>query len=153
MGATVRLRRDADAGRLVELLAQTHANDAYPVDGSLVGWDFLVGGVERAWVAEVDGRVEGHVAVLADPDGPLLSRLFVGVEARAAGVGSALLDAVEVWADAHRRDLRLVVLDQDAAARRLYEQRGWQHTGSDPAAWLGGDGPWQLAHAYLRPAR
>jgi GNAT superfamily N-acetyltransferase len=83
----------------------------------------------------------------------VLSRLFVSGDVRGRGVGSALLDAVDAWADAHGRDLRLVVLDQDAAARRLYERRGWQHTGSDPADWLGGAGPWPVAHAYGRPHR
>ncbi len=151
--AVVRARRDDDAERLVELLARTHALDAYPVRGSLVGWAFLAGDVERAWVAQVDGRVEGHVCVLTGPDGPVLSRLFVNPDARGTGVGSALLDAVDAWADERGLALRLVVLDQDAAARRLYEQRGWQHVGSEPAAWLGGAGPWPLAHDYRRPAR
>lgn len=152
-GVTVRERRDDDATALVALLAETHERDGYPVRASRVAWSWLADGVQDAWVAVLDGQVVGHVCLVPERDGLFLARFFVAVAARRSGAGAALLDTVEGWADRHGRDLRLDVLDHNVAARRLYARRGWQHVGSVPAAWLGGAGPWPLAHDYRRPAR
>jgi ribosomal protein S18 acetylase RimI-like enzyme len=48
-------------------------------------------------------------------------------EARGAGVGSALMDAVEAWADAHGIEhLQVAVREANDGARRLYERRGFK---------------------------
>jgi ribosomal protein S18 acetylase RimI-like enzyme len=48
-------------------------------------------------------------------------------EARGAGVGSALMDAVEAWADAHDFELLQVsVRNANEGAWRLYERRGFK---------------------------
>ena len=47
-------------------------------------------------------------------------------EARGAGIGSALMDAVEAWADAQGIEhLQVAVRDANDGARRLYERRGF----------------------------
>ena len=47
-------------------------------------------------------------------------------EARGAGIGSALMAAVEAWADAHGIEhLQVSVRDANDGARRLYERRGF----------------------------
>src|SRR6478735_6008007 len=66
MSVSIRPRRREDVGELVVVLTEQQPSSHYPVRWPL--WvpveEFLVRpGEERAWVAEVDGRVVGHVAV------------------------------------------------------------------------------------------
>jgi len=60
-----------------------------------------------------------------------LISLWVAPEARGRGVGAALVDAAVAWArEAGLRRLLLDVGEHNAAARRLYERRGFVATGA-----------------------
>ena len=63
--ALVRRRRSADLPACVSVLADTHRTSAYPVNwpADPAGW-LTPGGLLGAWVAEVDGVVVGHVALI-----------------------------------------------------------------------------------------
>lgn len=147
-GVLVRVRRDDDLAEAAAGLAVVHVTDGYPVEGvsDPVGW-LSPAGMVGAWVAEVDGRVVGHVAVGrggagevavrmwversgADPDQVgVLARFFVVPEARGLAAGTALVEAAT--ADARARGVRLVldVLTKDTAAIRLYRRLGWTELG------------------------
>jgi len=49
----------------------------------------------RGWVAEVEGRVVGHVALEAAPDAGVIRSLVMAPMLRGGGWGRALLDAAE----------------------------------------------------------
>lgn len=85
----------------------------------------------RIFVAEVEARVVGFVAVLArepfteldDPLGTyaLVTDLIVMLPHREHGIGGLLLAAAEAFARQEgARELRIGVLSQNTAARRLY---------------------------------
>jgi ribosomal protein S18 acetylase RimI-like enzyme len=88
-----------------------------------------------ALVAEQDGRVVGYAMVrihdgpddswaLADRYGEVWT-LVVDEAARGAGIGSALLDAVDAaLAERGITDLLIGVMEGNDDARRLYERRG-----------------------------
>ncbi|HEY6984818.1 MAG TPA: ribosomal protein S18-alanine N-acetyltransferase [Rhodanobacteraceae bacterium] len=62
-----------------------------------------------------------------------LYSIAVSAHARGAGIGEALLAAAERAARAHGKTLiRLEVRADNAAAQRLYEQRGYRRFGSRP---------------------
>jgi GNAT superfamily N-acetyltransferase len=84
------------------------------------------------WVALVDGRVVGLVALEPHEDGGWLSKLFVDPIARGRGVGGALLDrAVESGQERRYKRLGLRTRTVFEAAVRLYERAGWLR-GPDP---------------------
>ncbi|NEC09701.1 GNAT family N-acetyltransferase [Streptomyces sp. SID7909] len=144
----VRLREDADLGAAAAVLAGVHESDGYPVEGVAEPEAWLSPeGLLAAWVAELDGRVVGHVAVnrarhgedvarlwgerggAGDAEVAVLARFFVGRDARGASAGARLMGAAEGYARAHGLPLVLEVLTKDAAAIRLYERLGWQRIG------------------------
>jgi ribosomal protein S18 acetylase RimI-like enzyme len=56
--------------------------------------------------------------------------MWVAPEARGAGIGRRLLDAVEGWiASCDGRSVQLSVADTALAARRLYETAGYEPDG------------------------
>jgi len=64
---------------------------------------------------------------------PRLYSIAVAPEARGTGIGEALLAAAERAAKARgRRAFRLEVRTDNAAARRLYERRGYRVFGAKP---------------------
>jgi GNAT superfamily N-acetyltransferase len=149
-----RSRRPEDADALVAALAEVHARDAYPVRASRVTADWLYDGTDVAWVAQLDGRVVGQVALLRVDDGWELTRFFVAVDARGSGAGRALLDVAEAWADADGVALRLVVMQHNRDAQALYERRGWQRDGSTTADFfLDGSGVAPTLLRYRRTPR
>lgn len=97
-----------------------------------------------AWVAELDGRVVGHIGLSRSEPGdaaPVLwssregassasavvvNRLFVAPAARGHGIGALLL--AQAMRDAQERDLHPVldVVASDASAVALYERLGWE---------------------------
>jgi N-acetylglutamate synthase-like GNAT family acetyltransferase len=103
-------------------LTQTH-RDLY--DDQSIGGDRDLGdyfdehlervGVDRVWVAELDGRVVGFSALLLDPERPVgeLEPIVVAREARGSGVGRSLAERVVAAA----RELGLRRLDVRPAAR------------------------------------
>ena len=126
----IRERREGDAADLLPRLREVHLRDRYPLRPGNVSWAWICapsGG--PAWVAELDGRAVGHIALT--PDGPAVSdgalsitRFFVGDGARGTGAGAALLTAVEKYAGEAGISLVLDVLDGSDSAIRLYEKHG-----------------------------
>ena len=150
MGVVVRPRWTADADALLVALRPVHERDGYPLHAVHLTTGWLYDGLDDAWVAELDGRLVGHVAVTP---GRHLSRFFVAVDARGSGAGSALLAHVEAWADEQALALTLDVVEHNTDAQALYEHRGWQPTGRVPATWVSDTGPWPDALTYRRPSR
>jgi len=86
------------------------------------------------FLATLDGEDVG-LAVGADYDGREgtagLFSMWVAPEARGSGVGSLLVDAVVSWArEAAYARVVLDVADDNAAAIRLYERKGFERTGA-----------------------
>ncbi|MFC8129970.1 GNAT family N-acetyltransferase [Streptomyces sp. NPDC057302] len=138
----------------MEALAQVHVADGYPTNWPARPADWLAGGsVVGAWVAELEGRVAGHVALCrsaADDVAPALwsgrtgvagegiavvSRLFVAPGARGHGLGAMLLERVV----AEARELGLFpvldVVTSDTSATALYERTGWRFLGTGEQRW------------------
>jgi len=82
--------------------------------------------IPHTFVAEVDGRVVGMVAVKDDE----LEELFVDAAARGTGIAQALIARGEqaIAAAGHPRAW-LAVVDGNARARRFYERMGWSDAG------------------------
>ena len=126
----VRRARAADLPRLVEIEDQVFATDRmsarqlrHHIDNPKV--DVLV--------ALRGGTLAGAAVVFfhASHRGARLYSIAVAPEARGAGVGEALLAAAERGARARGRDMfRLEVRTENAAARRLYERRGYRAFGT-----------------------
>ncbi|MGB8943735.1 MAG: GNAT family N-acetyltransferase, partial [Streptomyces sp.] len=104
---SIRPRQAPDLPACVEVLAQVHAADGYPTNWPDRPADWLAGSsLTGAWIAELGGRVVGHVALCrstADDVAPALwsgregvaveetavvSRLFVAPGARGHGIGA-----------------------------------------------------------------
>jgi ribosomal protein S18 acetylase RimI-like enzyme len=152
----VRPRRADDLPILAAVLSAQQPHSGYPQRWPLP-WP-VEQFIERrhelgAWVAEVGGRVVGHVAVTGvEPSDeatgwsratgrPLdelacVAVLFVDHTLARRGVGSSLLTA----AVDHIRGLdRVPVLDvvqESPEAVRLYERHGWQAVGEARPVWL-----------------
>lgn len=141
----VRPRTDGDLAACVEVLAAVHLHSGYPVNWPDRPADWLTPrSLLAAWVAELDGRVVGHLGLSRATDGDaapgvwaartgsdvdgtaVVGRLFVSPVARGHGLGTALMArAVE---EARTRALHPVldVVDSDTAASALYERLGWE---------------------------
>jgi GNAT superfamily N-acetyltransferase len=149
----VRGRTDDDLGECVKILAEVHRRDRYPMWWPEDPAGFLASPkISDAWVATLDGRIAGHVALAATRPGDaapnlfgggvmygggvtMVSRLFVSPAARGHGVGRVLLDRA---ASAARQRGLQPVLDVDstsAAAIALYERLGWHLLGTSEAQW------------------
>lgn len=143
---SVRRRIDADVIELVEVAAAVQALDGYPAflpDGDYER--FLTEPASlAAWVAVVDGRVVGHVALNEETSPPVMdlaaalgvdplyvARLLVDPSARRLGGGRALLDTAAAEARARGRTPMLDVLDIEKAApaMSLYRSAGWRDVG------------------------
>ncbi|MET7751293.1 GNAT family N-acetyltransferase [Micromonospora sp. NPDC005367] len=141
----VRQRTDRDLAACVRVLAEVHERDGYPVNWPSFPDAWLTPpSLMASWVAELDGRVAGHVGLSRSDVGDaapglwgaragvridataVVNRLFVAPWARGRGVG-ALLMAQAVSA-AQDRGLHPVldVVASDTAATALYERLGWQ---------------------------
>ena len=158
MSVTIRERRDDDIPALAVVLAEQQAGTQYPVRWPLPFpvEDFLVRpGEERAWVAEVDGRVVGHVAVYAlagdlresfvtaigSDELAELAVLFVGSDVIGTGIGGRLHDTAVEWIVASGRQPVLDVVPVHDRAVEVYRHRGWQVVGEVQPAWLAADFP------------
>lgn len=157
----VRPRRPDDVPDLCTLLAEQQPTYRYPFRWPLPFpvEDFVVRDREIcSWVAEDDGGILGHVALLtglgADHaatfagvvDVPpekqgVVSVLFVSLRARRRGVGRHLLGhAVQ-----RCRELGLTpvldVVPAHRAAMDLYRAEGWQVVAEERASWLPDEAP------------
>jgi GNAT superfamily N-acetyltransferase len=151
---TVRDREPGDLERCVELLADVHRLDGYPLNWPSNPRRWLCPPeLLYAWIAETDNAVVvGHVAVHrpttppdADQD-PIpalveIGRLFVAPAFRRHHVATRLLQQARLWAAGHKVDLMLKVVDsQRSTAIAFYERIGWQHTHTTTATWTAPDG-------------
>ncbi|MFE7761679.1 GNAT family N-acetyltransferase [Streptomyces sp. NPDC057438] len=150
----VRCRVDGDLDGCAEVLAEVHDRDGYPVD-----WPERPGAwltppsLLAAWVAQLDGRIAGHVGLARSGAGDaapglwsertgvgadrtaVVSRLFVAPSARGRGLGASLL--ARAGAEARRRGLHPVldVAASDTAAAALYERLGWEFLATVEQRW------------------
>ena len=146
LGVLVRTRNDDDLDRCVEIARSVHRLDGYPpyLPGDLR--TFIASPAICAWVAELDGRVVGHVAlhrhsslqVMAlasaatrQPTDRLgaVARLVVAPEARRRGIGRALLTTAASAAVERGLSPILDVARQFGGAVSLYEHCGWACAG------------------------
>ena len=144
----VRERTEEDLGACVALATEVQRLDGYPSFvgdaglGAFVAPDDALG----AWVAELDGELEGNVllrprsappsvllaadALAVEPSRlGFVARLMVAPHARRRGVARRLLDVAV--REARRQGLVPVldVVTSDVAAIALYEAAGWQRLG------------------------
>ncbi|WP_229877351.1 GNAT family N-acetyltransferase [Streptomyces bluensis] len=144
-GRSFRRRTVCDLEECVRVLEEVHQGDGYPVNWPERPGDWLShASLLAAWVAELDGRLIGHVSLSRSREGDLaarlwserngvrrelatvVSRLFVAPQARGHGIGALLIGrAVE---EAQRLGLHPVldVVTSDTAAVALYERLGWE---------------------------
>ncbi|TGB09661.1 GNAT family N-acetyltransferase [Streptomyces palmae] len=151
------------------VLAAVQRRDGYPVNWPERPGEWLSGASSLgAWVAELEGRLVGHVGLSRGGEGDLapglwsgrngvrpdatavLSRLFVDPGARGRGIGALLIGrAVE---EARSRGLHPVldVVASDTAATALYERLGWERLATVEQRWS----PRQTVaiHCYALPA-
>lgn len=150
----IRDRQDTDLPALADLLSRQQQQTKYPFV-----WpfprpveEFLKRPSElRAWVAQADGVIAGHIAVTTADDDPIgrswaaahhtqvdqlrcVSVFFADVTRSGQGIGSRLLQ--------HATDFALAdgypVLDVVAAHEKpfnLYRRRGWQLIETTQAPW------------------
>jgi len=162
----VRTREPADLPACVALLRRVHEISGYPSR-----WPDDPGGwitprdLVAAWVAEHDGQIAGHVALIRGmqverllratglpPDelGGVI-RLYVDPVIRRQGLAQALLDAAAAAAVAHGLLPVLDVVADSHPAIALYERAGWQFVGTQPATWVDPDGTTPAIRCYVRP--
>ncbi|MFD5567276.1 bifunctional helix-turn-helix transcriptional regulator/GNAT family N-acetyltransferase [Streptomyces cadmiisoli] len=111
--------------------------------------------LERAWIAEADGRPVGCVMCVRDeaPATARLRLLLVEPDARGLGIGDKLVSAVVDFArGVGYRDLVLWTNDVLAGARRLYQRHGFVLLAEKPHRSFGKDLVGQDWRLVLRAA-
>lgn len=158
---------DDDLVGTAAALVEVHHTDGYPVEGVEDPGAWIKSDVVLAsWVAESNGRIVGHVAVMK-PQGEaavnlwikqsgdsedrvgVLARLFVVQPARKQAAGRRLMDSAVAYARAHGLRLVLDVMTKDAAAIHLYERLGWRKIGETLHPF--GNGKTSPAVCYVAP--
>ena len=155
----VRERTGDDIAALAEVLATQQPHSGYPQNWPLpfpVESFIARAGEDAAWVAELDGRVVGHVAVSRVEPGleadlwtegtgrareelAAVAVLFVDHTVAGRGVGKALLaTAVEAIRSSGRTPV-LDVVQETTSAVELYRRGGWQVVGEGRPWWLPDD--------------
>ncbi len=169
----IRTRAAADDDACVAVMALTHAVDGYPRYWPARPAGFLrAHGETDAWVAELDGRVVGQVALHRAGGEPVLelaqartglpteglavlARLLVDPQARGRGVGRALVRTATARALETGRRPVLDVLQGTPGPIALYESEGWTRLGPTTLDLSGlgyGDVPPLQLWVYLGPA-
>lgn len=163
----IRPFEDTDTAGAARALVSVHTTDGYPVEGvgRPIAW-IRSPDVLSAWVAEADGEIVGHVAVMrsrgedavrlwqrwSGTDAStiaVLARLFVVREARGDSVGEHLTRTAMEYAQREKLRLVLDVMTKDTAAIRLYERLGWQKIGRADHRY--GDDQRMAALCYVSP--
>ena len=139
----IRNRTDADVPACADLLRQVFAIDGYPVEGvaDAEGWMYPEG-LLSAWVATKNDEILGHTAVCKPQSGDasaemlvarskvqrseiaVLARLFVGPNARGAGLGQRLAAVALEYASENNLHAVFDVMEKDQAAIRIYDNLG-----------------------------
>jgi GNAT superfamily N-acetyltransferase len=147
----IRARQPEDLDGCVAVLRRVYATTGYPS-----GWPrdparwLSPADQVAAWVAEDDGLLAGHIALVqgvrtecllraAGRDASELggiARLFVDPAAMRRGLARALLAAAVGHARARGLQPVLDVVDDDEAAIALYEASGWKLAGITTATWV-----------------
>jgi GNAT superfamily N-acetyltransferase len=162
---TVRPALPADRDGCVAALAEVHRADGYPAQwpadpgGWLAPPDLL-----GTWVAEHEGRIVGHVALIREESIPaelsaaapgrdfaFVARLFVVPAARRLGLAAELLATAAAGATATELVPALIVVADADAAIALYERAGWRRLASGPGGWTTAAGIPAWVHYYLAP--
>jgi ribosomal protein S18 acetylase RimI-like enzyme len=140
---TIRPKTAADAADLLTLAMAVHRHDGYPryLPDDLAG--FITSNYQdEAWVAVLDGRIVGHVALHRAAGSPMLpaaqratglspdrlamlARLLVAPTVRRQGVAQQLIAVATEHAQARGRRVVLDVVREADAAIRLYDALGW----------------------------
>ncbi|MFC8675313.1 GNAT family N-acetyltransferase [Streptomyces griseorubiginosus] len=165
----IRPRTDDDVEACVRVLEEVHRGDGYPVNWPARPGDWLSQPAGLgAWVAELDGRVVGHVGLSRSAEGDVapglwserhgtsrelaavVGRLFVAPCARGHGIGALLM--ARVTEEARHRGLHPVldVVASDAAAAALYERLGWTRLATVEQRWSASQAV--TVHCYAAPA-
>jgi GNAT superfamily N-acetyltransferase len=150
----LRPRAGGDLADCVRVLAAVHRDDGYPVNWPERPAEWIAGAASLgAWVAELDGRLMGHIGLSPSGAGDLapalwgdrngtgperaavVSRLFVAPGARGLGTGALLIGRAE--REARQRGLHPVldVVASDTAATALYERLGWERLATMEQQW------------------
>ncbi|MET9386831.1 GNAT family N-acetyltransferase [Streptomyces sp. NPDC002928] len=164
----VRDRTDDDLAECVKILAEVHRSDGYPVNWPDRPGEWLSPASSLgAWVAELDGRLAGHVGLSRSTEGDLapglwgertgadaesaavVGRLFVAPRARGYGIGALLIDRAVREARRHGLHPVLDVVSSDTAAAALYERLGWERMATVEQLW--GPGRTVAVHCYAGP--
>ncbi|WP_433801666.1 N-acetyltransferase family protein [Actinomycetospora sp. CA-084318] len=155
MDPLVRPRTAADLPACVEALRRTHAVDRYPMVWPAAPVAWLMPPTQlAAWVATADDDVVGHVLLAGLAGGrAAISRLLVVPRAQGRGVAGALIAAAESRAGQLLRRLELDVVEESAAAIRLYERLGWTLVERGPADFTWPDGTRPVQRRYEAPGR
>lgn len=153
---TTRPRRDSDLPVLIDILARQQAETRYPFvwPPSRSPEGFLRRPNElEAWVAELEGRVVGHVAIGSVADDELgrmwagahqvpverlrcISVLYADRRLPRRGIGSALLVRATERALVDGGAPCLDVVAAHVEPVQLYRSRGWQEIGRFRPEWL-----------------
>lgn len=90
----------------------------------------------EVWVAELDGRVTGMVALRLEGDAAEVEDFFVEAEAQGRGVGRALIDRLLATC----RDARVTAIgvDADPHAEAIYGRFGFVTVGRSPSGSIPG---------------
>jgi GNAT superfamily N-acetyltransferase len=144
----IRARNHEDIAECLELLLRVRETDGYPLHASPdeARTYFAAGHELGSWVAEIDGRIVGHVALRHDPTNPsvvtaahavgipadrlaMVTRLFTSPDLRRAGLGRALLRHATAEAGSLGMTAVLDVGKSLTAAVALYEAERWTRVG------------------------
>ncbi len=154
----IRPRVDTDLDVVVALATVVQELDGYPV--WLPGGDVLEFMVnppsQAAWVAEIDGRIVGHIAlnrattpesmqVAAQATGRsveemgVIARLLVAPEVRRQGIGGALVDVCVAAAVEQGLQPMLDVGLRHGSGVAMYDATGWDRVGKVDAVLPNGE--------------
>ncbi len=92
--------------------------------------------LDGLWIAELEGRRAGCIAIQHGDEGAQLRWFFVDEDARGQGIGRQLLEtALAFCRDAGHTQVMLWTMSDLVAARRLYERAGFRLVAETEAPW------------------
>jgi|YelNatPaOPRAMG01_1025707.scaffolds.fasta_scaffold29624_2 ribosomal-protein-alanine N-acetyltransferase len=108
--------------------------------------EFIAHRSSRTWVAEIDGSIVGFVVASREPSGVAhIITIDVLEEQRRHGIGTALMNRVEEWArEARVRLIYLETAEDNRAAHRFYEARGYRKVEKIEHYYNNGEAAWVM---------